>query len=750
MTTRQSTPTRPEAFTPSADQLRDMVAGALEGGRIAETYEPLRQLVQAAPDDVSIRLLFGVICSETGRVDQAETAFTEVVRRDPESTAALHNLAILYFGTNRPALAEEKLWAILKIHPDDPETLNDLAVLYQSTERHAEAEKTYDTMVTLAPAYRKGWQNALEFAYNTARYAGGKRWSENLAARDPANAELAAWQDKFTKAGETRSASSADGPELTATPKNVGTVAVVVPVYNGEDWIVETVESLLKQDYPDCELVIVDDGSVDDTPDVLDPYQNKITLLSRKHEGWASAANAGIQHVRSPWIMAIAGGGRVSPETVSGLVSRAAGAANSAAATDDDDCLIFRRDRVVSDGFFACCDDDERGVRARRLMHGALDLPAADTSVDDEYDRQIITCRRRVVNAAITAPVPAVHTEKRTGKSILFVGADDPMGMFSSFAAAINAYTPHRCRVAVHQTTGSFDSCVILRREDDQRANVLIEKEVSHLAGQADHFVFIAGVASGAARHDRRLEDTSELPFGQIDWTKIIDGRPCAAFLVSSPSVRGNYRWYGKRFTERGWPILSSVPDICLQIPEAHFVPPVLNPQFADLPRADRTTSPVGVVYNGRPTYAGAGDEIFLSVIELLKEKHGRRVLFGQCTNLSLEEALTLRCHAQVGIDRISVGAPRFGLTSLENSAMGLANIVYLDAFARSLLRQALHTDELPWWLPESAEALYDCLDMLIGDPKTRKKNMNRTAAWYRQYWDTARLVENFVELLNQ
>lgn len=81
-------------------------------------------------------------------------------------------------------------------------------------------------------------------------------------------------------------------------------ISVIVPTYNEEDVILECLESLNKQTYKNYEVVVVDDGSTDDTLGVIRNFQLthartaifNFQLLEQKHEGPGSARNLGAKH----------------------------------------------------------------------------------------------------------------------------------------------------------------------------------------------------------------------------------------------------------------------------------------------------------------------------------------------------------------------------------------------------------------------------------------------------------------------
>ncbi|HWH07184.1 MAG TPA: glycosyltransferase family 2 protein [Candidatus Paceibacterota bacterium] len=73
-------------------------------------------------------------------------------------------------------------------------------------------------------------------------------------------------------------------------------VSVIIPVYNREEYIGAAINSVLNQDYPSIEIIVVDDGSTDSTPEILKSFESKITVLNQPNKGPSAARNFGIRH----------------------------------------------------------------------------------------------------------------------------------------------------------------------------------------------------------------------------------------------------------------------------------------------------------------------------------------------------------------------------------------------------------------------------------------------------------------------
>ena len=80
-------------------------------------------------------------------------------------------------------------------------------------------------------------------------------------------------------------------------------VSIILPSYNYENYIGKTIDSVLNQSYPNWELIIIDDGSMDNSLDVIKRYKDKrIHLFTQKNKGVSSTLNRGIRNSNCKYI----------------------------------------------------------------------------------------------------------------------------------------------------------------------------------------------------------------------------------------------------------------------------------------------------------------------------------------------------------------------------------------------------------------------------------------------------------------
>ena len=83
-------------------------------------------------------------------------------------------------------------------------------------------------------------------------------------------------------------------------------VSVIIPVYNCERYLNRAVDSVINQDiFSECELILVDDGSTDNSSCICDSYSeryNNITVIHQTNSGVSAARNKGISVSKGEWI----------------------------------------------------------------------------------------------------------------------------------------------------------------------------------------------------------------------------------------------------------------------------------------------------------------------------------------------------------------------------------------------------------------------------------------------------------------
>ena len=78
-------------------------------------------------------------------------------------------------------------------------------------------------------------------------------------------------------------------------------VSVVIPVYNGSNYVREAIDSALAQTYKNIEILVIDDGSTDNTLEILQSYGDKIRIFHKENGGVSTALNMGIKNMHGEW-----------------------------------------------------------------------------------------------------------------------------------------------------------------------------------------------------------------------------------------------------------------------------------------------------------------------------------------------------------------------------------------------------------------------------------------------------------------
>jgi glycosyltransferase involved in cell wall biosynthesis len=112
-------------------------------------------------------------------------------------------------------------------------------------------------------------------------------------------------------------------------------ISVIVPIYNSEKFISKCVDSFLAQTYFDFELLLINDGSTDNSGRICDEYalkDNRIRIFHKENGGVSSARNVGIKNAKGKWIWFVDSDDSVQSQTLDSL---------SQYFEDNIDCIMF-------------------------------------------------------------------------------------------------------------------------------------------------------------------------------------------------------------------------------------------------------------------------------------------------------------------------------------------------------------------------------------------------------------------------
>lgn len=98
-------------------------------------------------------------------------------------------------------------------------------------------------------------------------------------------------------------------------------VSIVIPAYNAGDYLLEAIESVINQTYPCVELIVVDDGSTDNTEALLSNHSGEFQYYRQENAGQSAAMNFGWQQSSGDILGYLSADDRLHPEAISSVVN---------------------------------------------------------------------------------------------------------------------------------------------------------------------------------------------------------------------------------------------------------------------------------------------------------------------------------------------------------------------------------------------------------------------------------------------
>jgi glycosyltransferase involved in cell wall biosynthesis len=173
----------------------------------------------------------------------------------------------------------------------------------------------------------------------------------------------------------------------TATPRTDGRVSVVIPTYNREELLGHTLETVLAQTLPPAEVIVVDDGSTDSTPKLLEDLG--VTVIRNPEGGWGPgrARNVALERVSTDYVAFVDSDDLLLPDALERLTSALAAAPNAPFAFVRALAACRHEDGWHQEGVIGASEEEERDLLGSLFARNSV--PSSGALIRTEAARQI-------------------------------------------------------------------------------------------------------------------------------------------------------------------------------------------------------------------------------------------------------------------------------------------------------------------------------------------------------------------------
>lgn len=139
-------------------------------------------------------------------------------------------------------------------------------------------------------------------------------------------------------------------------------VSIIIPVYNGENYVKEAIESALAQTYKNIEIIVVNDGSKDNTEKICKSYKNKIRYIKKENGGVSSALNLAIKNMKGEYFSWLSHDDLYFPNKVEAQINFLKSQKNKEVILYSDYAIINERGELT-----ALCKKDHKELQKKPL-----------------------------------------------------------------------------------------------------------------------------------------------------------------------------------------------------------------------------------------------------------------------------------------------------------------------------------------------------------------------------------------------
>ena len=186
-------------------------------------------------------------------------------------------------------------------------------------------------------------------------------------------------------------------------------VSIIVPIYNVEKYLEKCILSLLSQTYKNIEILLIDDGSTDTSPLIVDQYamkSNKIRVFHKANGGLSDARNYGIQHSKGQYLVFLDSDDWIQPKTIEILYNN-----------------LMHYNADVSEAQYVQVDDENSVINEDNKKVHLLNNIDASINLRNYHLNQIVAWNKMYKKecfSSIRFPVGKIHEDEFTTYKILY------------------------------------------------------------------------------------------------------------------------------------------------------------------------------------------------------------------------------------------------------------------------------------------------------------------------------------------
>jgi len=178
------------------------------------------------------------------------------------------------------------------------------------------------------------------------------------------------------------------------------------------------------------------------------------------------------------------------------------------------------------------------------------------------------------------------------------------------------------------------------------------------------------------------------------------------------------------------------------------YIPIAIDTGSANYNNKIKYANKIGIVH-APASRQNKNTEGFLSVNSYV-EMFFDSATFDIIENVSWKKSLSDKKKYQIGVDHINPNYGYYGISSLENSAIGLFNCVNLPIDEAIYLCSMVECDIMPWAFTSDEGALYEVVGAYIKSPESLFQDRVRTKKWFDESWDGKKIINKVMQAMEE